>query len=49
MARDLARRRSLSLRQLRAALTPVDGIVEQLTAAEPDRRPANAQAVLDLL
>jgi serine/threonine protein kinase len=48
-ARDLARRRSLSLRQLRAALTPVDGIVEQLTAAEPDRRPANAQAVLDLL
>lgn len=48
-AREHARRRSLSLRQLRATLAPVDGIVEQLTAAEPDRRPANAQAVLDLL
>lgn len=48
-AHDVAQRRSMSLRQLRLALAPADALVALLTASDPDQRPSDAQAVLELL
>jgi len=48
-AREIAKRRSTTQRDLRSALERLDPLVATLTASEPASRPVDATAVLDLL